>query len=249
MKKTMLATAFLAAAFASAALTEPAPAAAPKRTVPVFGAQIKKPRPNHIPATTDGIRDFVSAAKKLRHVELVNVAGAVPDADWAVITRYVAETMPMAYWTNTIPKSVTMDLVTGALPRHESVLGEKAAIAVFVEKDGSGRPSFLASAGRWASVDLTRALASAPDEQTRKDRTAKYLMKAIAYAIGGGASMEANSTLSGRVVSLAQLDETAIVCPPMSLFPLVEAVNALTGGEGGYRPMPEEDEEEAPAAK
>lgn len=240
--KTLMVVALVCTAAASFA-------AAPTVTFAPGKPAVKKVRVNHVPETAKGLQPISDLAKKYRHIELVNVNNAVPAADWDVITRYVAEAMPMNFYTNTLDKSITMDLITGKIQQHEKVLGEKAKVAVFIEKDGSGRPSFLASAGRWSSVDITKAVSSAPDAQTVKDRIAKYLMRGIAYAIGGGASMEGNSTLSGRVVSLEQLDQTPIVCPPMSLFPLVEAVDALTNHEGGSRPMPEEEEEPTDAAK
>lgn len=217
--------------------------AAPKMNVSVVdGVQSKaKSRINHIPENADGLDAFIELAKNTRHVELVNVAGAVDAQEWDVITRFVARAMPLNYWTNSLAKSPTMDLVSGKIVRHESLLGEKAKVAVFVEKDGSGRPAFLSSAGRWASVDITNAVKSSPDAQTRKDRIAKYLMKAIAYAIGGGASTDRNSPLGGAIVCIEQLDKTPIICPPMSFFPLVEAIDALTGGEGSSRPSPEDE--------
>lgn len=203
-----------------------------------------KKRINHVPDTPAGLNAFSTNAQKLNHIELVNVGGAVSDADWDVITRYVARAMPLNYWTNSIPQSMTADLFSGKIDRHETVLGEKAKVVVFVENDASKRPAFLSSPGRWASVNIERIVKSAPNRQTARDRVAKFLMRGIAFAVGGGLSTEDGTTLSSRVVSVAQLDETPIVCPPMSFFPLIGSVEALLGGEGTCPAPPEGYEEE-----
>jgi hypothetical protein len=195
-------------------------------------------RVNHIPETTTGLNKLEDGAKSVNHIQLVNVGEAVAEEDWDIIVRYVAKTMPLNFWTNSIQTTIIGELISGN-KRQEEILGKHASIAVFVEKTNSRRPSFLSSPGRWASVDISKPIASATDKQNKNDRIAKYLIKAIAYAIGGGVSMESNSTLSGRVVSLAQLDQTPISVPPMSLFPLVEAANALSGGTAGTAIIPE----------
>lgn len=198
-------------------------AAAPKRPEP-------KPVPkDHVPVNLEGTRTISPKAVKYNHVLFVNVGGAVPDDLWPLVSNYAGSRVNINIWTNSIAATPIPELV-----KDPAVLGRmfgpKASLAVFIENKPDG-PAFLNAPGAWSMVNVRSVTKGSPDAQTLKDRYAKMLLKGLAYACGGGASLDNNCSLFYGSFSLEGLDATGIRISPMSYFPMIETLRAIGGGE------------------
>ena len=215
MKKTMT--------LAMSAVAAIALIAAPKKPAP-------KPVPqDHVPANLEGVRTISPKAVKYNHVLFVNVGGAVPDNLWPLVSNYAGSRVNINIWTNSIAVTPVPELVKdpAALGR---MFGNKACLAIFVENKPEG-PAFLNAPGSWSMVNVRSVAKGSPDAQTLKDRYAKMLLKGLAYACGGGASLDNSCSLFYGSFSLEGLDATGIRISPMSYFPMIETLRAIGGGE------------------
>ena len=197
-------------------------AAAPKKVAP-------KPPQDHVPATLEGVRTINPKAVTRNHVLFVNVGDAVPANLWPLVANYAASRVNVNIWTNSVAATSVPELTkdSAALGR---TFGEKASLAVFVENKPEG-PAFLNAPGAWSVVNVRSVPKGSPDAQTLKDRYAKMLLKGLAYACGGGASLDNNCSMFYGSFSLEGLDATGIRISPMSYFPMLETLRAIGGGE------------------
>ena len=114
MKKLLMSgvAALASVVVGTAALAEPAKKAAPLTKI-------------HVPATVAGIAAIDPAVAKVNHIALVNVAGAVPAADWPRIATFACSRLQVNIWTNSVAVSPlpAVQKDPGAIVR---LFGEKA---------------------------------------------------------------------------------------------------------------------------
>ena len=216
----------VAASSACLALAAPVPLAPQVASVPV----------NHVSADAPGIHP---AARGMRHIEVVNVGGAIPEAVWPEVVAYAASRLQVTIWTNALAESVLGDLVSGRRGVRD-VLGDKAVTAVFLE-DAGGQPPFLSSLCSWSVVNVRGVARDNPDAQTLKDRYAKMILKGIGAACGSGLSLDRRSSLFIGGYSLAGMDRTAISISPDTYFPMLEVLRGMGGDEVVSPPVAEDE--------
>lgn len=217
MKGAIIAVAGLAASFA------------------VFAAQ------NHVPEKFDG--SFATIRPKAanhNHVLVVNVAGAISDADWPLVVNYAASRIPISIYTNSLPASPVQDVLSGQVSLQSAVQDPKAVVVVFVERLPSGVNSISVPC-RFSRVDVGWLESDKPVHAVLRDRQSKMILKGIAMACGAGATIEPMCSLFYGSRTLDGMDKTNITISPMAYFPMVEILRAL-GGDEAVSPV-ETDEE------
>jgi len=160
---------------------------------------------------------------------VVNVAGAVPEADWALAVTYASSRLQLNVWTNSLAQSV----FPAGIDHPEAIasaLGDKAKVAVFVEDVAEHIP-FLSAPGAWCRVNVHSLKADAPDVQTLRDRYAKAVLKGFVYACGSGAALDPRSASNYDTFDLKGLDRTGITVSPDSYFPMLEVLRIVGGDE------------------
>lgn len=206
-------------------------------------AQARTPTlPNGQPITT---RPFLPGAAARSHVLLVNVAEAIPAADFPAVAERVFAKVQINLWTNSIPKSVFRDLVddpAGLTNRF----GPKCCTAVFIERNAKGY-SFLNAQGSWSMVNLRGLDRDRPDAATLTSRRVKMVLKGLAFACGGGATIEPKCSLFYDSFTIEGMDKTGEMITPMSYFPMLETLKAIGGAEILSPELPEEGAGSAPA--
>ena len=209
MKKTML--------FSAVAVASLAAFAAPRMNK------------NHVPEKIDeSIRSFKPAAAERPHILLVNVGKAVPDEDWSLSATYAASRLQLNIWTNSIDVVSAPGLVEDPSLTEKLFMNPNAKVGVyFVNKKGAS--PVVASPGRWAVVNVAMASEGSPDKQTYRDRVAKIVLKGIAAASGGGATVEPMCSMFYRSNTLAGLDAVNIMLTPMCYFPMLEILREVGG--------------------
>lgn len=175
------------------------------------------------------IRDFLPGAAKRNHVVIVNVGQALPEVSFAKAARLAASRVNLNIWTNSIPKSIVMDLIRDPALLQKT-FGPKCRVAVFVEKNAIG-PSFLQAPGCWSLVNLRGLDKDKPDEAKLADRYAKMILKGLGHACGGGASLDANCSLFYGSFTLQGMDKTKLQISPMTYFPMLETLRQIGGHE------------------
>ncbi len=188
-------------------------------------------------ATNANARSFRPEAGAKPHVLFVNVGGALSDADFADVSEYAASRVQINIWTNSISASMVRDLIDdpAALTNH---FGPNCCTAVFIEHNEKGY-SFLNAQGNWSMVNLRGIDRDAPSAPVLRDRRAKMLLKGLAYACGGGSSLEAKCSLFYGSFTLEGMDKTGVQISPTSYFPMLETLRAI-GGSDILSPLPDE---------
>lgn len=171
-------------------------------------------------------RVFRPAAALRPHVLLVNVAGALPDADFASAAERAAAMIQVNVWTGAVARSVVPEAVAdpGVVRR---LFGSNAAVAVFVERAEKG-PSFLQAPGCWSMVNL-RGVERGAAAQVLADRYAKMLLKGIGHAAGAGATLDPKCSLFYGSFTLEGMDKTGVQISPQAYFPMLETLRAVAG--------------------
>lgn len=184
---------------------------------------------NHVPAVLDDeIRPFYAAAAATPHIALVNVAGAIPEEDWRLAATYAASRLQVNIWTNSIPASVTDKLIADPAYVAKALGNENAKVGVFFERRGKGC-RLLSAPGAWAVVDVASLSEGSPDAQTLRDRYAKVILKGLAEAVGGGATLEPFCAMFYGSQDLEGMDSTNITLAPMCYFPMLEILRQIGG--------------------
>ena len=189
---------------------------------------------NHVPESTAKVRPILREASTRNHIALVNVAGAVPAEDWALATTYAVSLLQLNVWTNSLDKSVADRLLTDPGCTSKA-LGDKAKIAVYLE-NRPGQPALVvASPGAWSVVNVAAMKQGSPSPQVYRDRIAKCVMKGLAAAAGGGATLEPFCSLFYGAQTVEGMDKTNIAISPMCYFPMLEILR-VAGGEDMISP-------------
>ena len=185
---------------------------------------------NHVPESLDGIRAFNPEAANYNHIALVNVADAIDAADWARATTYAVSLLQINVWTNSIAASVADRLYADASYTAKALGNEKAKVGVFLE-NRPGAPRVMAVPGAWSVVNVADLKADNPPLQVYRDRVAKCVMKGLAAAGGGGATLEPFCSLFYGAHDIQGMDKTNIAISPMCYFPMLEILRSVGGNE------------------
>ncbi len=172
---------------------------------------------------------IAAGAAKRNHVLVVNVGGALSDEAFSKAVERAASVVTVNVWTSSIPKSVVSRLAEGSTD-IKTLFGDKAKVAVFVENNDKG-PSFLHYPAHWGMVNLYGLDKDRPNAETLAMRQAKMILKGLAYAGGGGATLEKVCAMNCQSFTLAGMDKTLLVVSPMSYFPMLETLRAVGGTE------------------
>lgn len=184
---------------------------------------------NHVPGVLDdSIRLFSSASADRPHILLVNVGDAVPEADWRLSSTYAASRLQLNIWTNSIDKLSQDNLLKDASLTEKLFLNPNSKVGVYLVKDEFSVP-VLAAPGHWAVVNVAIASEGSPDGQTYRDRIAKLILKGIAAASGGGATIEPKCSMFYGSNTIRGLDSVNIMITPMCYFPMLEILRAVGG--------------------
>ena len=184
---------------------------------------------HHVPDRLDKVRLIAPAAANANHILLVNVGGAIPPETWPVVTTFATSRLSLNVWTNSVEKFDTAALFVNPFA-FRPAFGEKAKVAVFFEKSPVGAP-VTCSPGYWSRVNLAGIDSDKPDAQTLRDRYAKMILKGMAYAVGGGASLDQTCSLHYTSLSLKGLDGCGISIAPTTYFPMLEILRQIGGVE------------------
>ena len=186
--------------------------------------------PTRVPETLDGIRPIAAAARESNHVAIVNVDHAIPDDVWPLVVTYAASRVQLNIWTNALERSIVRELVEDPKEAWRKAFGEKACVGVFVERNARGA-SFLQAPGSWSMVNVRGLDKDSPDRRTLVDRYAKMVLKGLAFAAGGGASLDSACSLYYGSFTLRGMDRTGVQIAPTSYFPMIEILRAVGGNE------------------
>lgn len=195
------------------------------------------PRPNarpmqsnhHVPARLDKVRLISPAAANVNHILLVNVADAIPADAWPLVATYATSRLQLNVWTNSVDVFAA-DALLGNPLAFRRMFGDKAKVAVFIENSPAGAPVTCAP-GFWSRVNLNGIDGDKPDVQTLRDRYAKMILKGMAYASGGGASVDPTCSLCYSSLSLKGLDACGISISPSTYFPMLEILRQAGGSQ------------------
>lgn len=161
---------------------------------------------NHVPAVLGkDVRPIYPEAAKRANIALLNAPGAIPAAEWPLVSTYAASRLTLNIWTNETDKTV---------------------IRVYFLR-GEPKEGILAAPGKWAKVDVAMVESDNPDVKTLRDRRAKLILRALAFACGGGQTMEPVCSMFYGAQSLKGMDRTNITLSPMCYFPMSEFLNRL----------------------
>ena len=199
----------------------------------------KEQKKIHVPETVASLRPISPAAKSANHIVLVNVGGAISEADWPLGVNFAASRIQVNIWTNSTEKTLFPALVSD---RTEFVkkFGEKAKLAVFLESSDCP-DAYQTAQGARCRVNVKNLLADKPDRQTLLDRYAKVILKGIAYAGGCGAGYDNMSVTGYKTITLEGLDAAGICITPEAYFPMLESMRII-GGDAMLSPAVSEAE-------
>ena len=185
----------------------------------------------HVPENIDDLKEPIKDnAANFNHVQLVNVAGAVPEKDWPIVTAFPASRVQINCALADLGSSKEVDEL---LARPESLaekFGPKAKLFVFVEDSDAAWP-VIASPASFCRVNIRPLKADNPDATTLRDRIAKQILRGINYAAGGGGSTDSRSVTYVKARTLADLDECLVTIAPDAYFPMLECLRAVGGDE------------------
>ena len=185
---------------------------------------------NHVPEEIGPrVRRIYPRARENNHILIVNVDNAIPPDVFATTVTYAMSRINVNTWTNSIGKSVVAELIEKPA-RQKELFGEKAIIAVFLEKR-DGTVGFLNAPGHWAMANVDGLDRDNPSAQTLKDRYAKTILKGVGYACGIGASVDDLCSLNYKSSTLQEMDKTDIRISPMAYFPMLSILQSIGGIE------------------
>jgi len=194
----------------------------------------------HVPEKLSDLKSPITpASEKFNHVRLVNVAGAVPEKDWPLVTAFPASRLQISVALGSLGTAAEVDALLAKPETLTKKFGPKSRLFVFVE-DSDAVWSIVSSPASFARVNIRPLKADKPDATTLRDRIAKQILRGINYAAGGGGSTDNRSVTYVKAASLADLDKTMITIAPDAYFPLLESLRVVGGDEMTAFNHPEE---------
>ncbi len=191
-----------------------------------FAAPQKK---QHVPARLDQVRLIQPAAATKNHILIVDVGNAIPEQMWGDVATYAVSRLQLNVWTNSVSAFDAKEYVADPA-KVQKVFGAKAKVGLFFVNQ-PGQPRFLGAPGFWYMVNTYGIETGAPDGQTVRDRYAKLILKGLAYACGGGASLDPRCSLFYGSFTPEGMDSTGIMISPQTYFPMVEVLRGIGGTE------------------
>lgn len=170
-----------------------------------------------------------ASVRNCNHVLFVNVADALDARTFAAAVAHAATRIQVNMWTNTLPRSLTRAALDDATLVGRT-FGGKAKLVVFFERSAKG-PLMLSVPGAWASVNVREVYAGNPDEQTRRDRAAKMVLKGLGLVAGVATSPDRECALYGDSLEAAKLDKVNIMIAQMAYFPIMASLQQFGGDE------------------
>ena len=204
-------------------------------TISAVAAPAPTPR-QHVPERLDSVRLISPSAAKKNHIAIVNVADAIPQESWALVSTYAVSRLQVNVSTNSLPKTLFPSLYDDR-STLAGALGEKAKISVFIE-DCDTPFAYVSAPGSWCRVNVRPLKADNPGLQTLRDRYAKAILKGFVYACGSGASLDGRSASNYNTFDLAGIDRTGITISPESYFPMLDVLR-IVGGDDILTPVVE----------
>ena len=191
-----------------------------------FAAPQKK---QHVPDRLDQVRLIHPAAANKNHILAVNVGDAIPAGTWGDVVTYAVSRLQLNVWTNSVAAFDAAEFVADPA-KVQKDFGGKAKVGLFFVNQ-PGKPRFIGAPGFWYAVNTCGVEAGAPDAQTIRDRYAKLILKGLAYACGGGASLDPKCSLFYASFTPEGMDGTGIMISPSTYFPMVEVLRGIGGTE------------------
>ena len=183
----------------------------------------------HVPERLDNVRLIRPVAATKNHILVTNVGGAIPQRDWSDVVTYAVSRLQLNVWTNTAASFDPHPYVDEP-DLGQKAFGEKSKVCVFLV-DSPKLPRLVGAPGFWCAANVRGLLNDKPDRQTERDRYAKLILKGLAYACGGGATIERKCSLFYGSFTPAGMDKTSIMVSPMTYFPMLEILRAIGGDE------------------
>ena len=183
----------------------------------------------HVPERLDRVRFISPAAARANHVLLVNVDGAIPPSIWPIVSTYALSRIQINAWTNSVAGGIDSAIYEEPTA-FQRKFGQKAKVAVFFERIPNRVP-IICAPGFWSRVNLSGIDADSPDPQTLRDRYAKMILKGVAYAAGGGATVDPMCSLCYASLSPKGLDACGISISPVTYFPMLEFLLGVGGDQ------------------
>lgn len=190
---------------------------------------IQSVKRHHVPERLDQVRLIHPAAANKNHILVVNVGDAIPAQTWETVVTYAVSRLQINVWTNSIARFDAKDYLAQPTKLQKD-FGEKTKIGVFVI-DEPNQPRFYGAPGIWYVANVHGLREGTTDAQTVRDRYAKLILKGLAYASGGGASLDSNCSLFYGSFTRDGLDKTGIMICPTTYFPMLEILRTVGGGE------------------
>ena len=180
-----------------------------------------------VPADVSDLPALKATAANKNHLLLVNVGEAADNATWGAAVTYVAQLFQINVWTNSAASVSIPDLI--ADPDYcKKHFGEKAKVCVFLVDDANSR-DYLAAPLCWSVVNVNWIKRDKPDAAKLRDRFARMIIKGMAFASAGGASIETRCSMHYDSFNPAGLDKTGVTLSPMTYFPMLEALKRVGG--------------------
>lgn len=183
----------------------------------------------HVPERLDQIRLIHPAAAKKNHILIANVGNAVPTGTWDVAVTYAVSRLQLNVWTNSVARFDGREFFAEPT-KVQRDFGEKAKVGLFIVNQ-PGQPRFFGAPGFWYAANACGIEEGAADAQTVRDRYAKLILKGLAYACGGGASLEPTCSLFYGSFTPKGMDGTGIMISPTTYFPMLEILRGIGGPE------------------
>lgn len=189
----------------------------------------KPVKKHHVPERLDQIRLIHPAAAGKNHILILNVGDAIPTGTWETVVTYAVSRLQLNIWTNSVASFSATEYFTQ--PRMlQKEFGEKAKVGLFVVNEPD-RARFYGVTGSWFVANVHGLQDGAPNTQTIRDRYAKLILKGLAYACGGGASLDSGCSLFYGSLTPQGMDDTGIMISPTTYFPMLEILRAIGGSE------------------
>ena len=194
-----------------------------------LGAVAAPQKKQHVPERLDQVRLIHPAAATKNHILVANVDNAIPTGTWGDVVTYAVSRLQLNVWTNSVASFDAREFVADPA-KVQKDFGGKAKVGLFIVNQ-PGQPRFVGAPGFWYAVNACGIEAGAPDAQTVRDRYAKLILKGLAYACGGGASLDPRCSLFYGSFTPEGMDGTGIMISPTTYFPMVEVLRGIGGTE------------------
>ena len=175
----------------------------------------------------DAGRFLPADAASRPHVLFVNVAGALPDAEFRRAAAYVRMKYGVRVAVRDEKRPFAADVVAGA-GAVTNRFGANAAVAVALVRR-PGEPAYAAVPGWFAQVNVHGMDRDGPSDLFRYKRACQLALRGLAYACGVGANPDDMCVMSYRGFTLEGMDAVSATFGPYAYLPLRETLRRIAG--------------------